>query len=306
MKYCYANRRHTLYPENVDSWSPDPNSYTDDFLRKSIDIGMDGLEVGFQVLDSFGDDDDAIKGFAKRLSDAGIPAVAIRSGGSLTAAMNYADNKVKLARMIDVAGMIGVEIVNGALSAPPRRPDAQENSPGWPKSQDASRDAMIYDYEKLSDELREAADLGAPRGVTVSVEVHQNSLVDNSWSGKLVHKLVDRENFGLNPDLGNIVWTYDEMEETTEHAIRELAPISVYWHCKNLHRINHPENKRTVFLRVPLPDGEVDYRYAITAMVEAGYKGYLAIEGAWAGDQFYQDKKSVDYCESVLDDIGAR
>ncbi|NQW17148.1 MAG: sugar phosphate isomerase/epimerase [Chloroflexi bacterium] len=306
MKYCYANRRHTLYPDNNDSWSPDPNAYNDAFLRKSIDIGMDGLEIGFQVLNSFGDDDDAIKAFAKRLSDAGMPAVAIRAGGSLTAAELYSENKSRLARMIDVAGMIGVGIVNGALSAPQRHPTHPEFSPGHPKSQDASRDAMIYDYERLADELREATDRGAPRGVTISVEVHQNSLVDNSWSAKLVHKLVDRENFGINPDLGNIIWTYDEMEETTEQAIKELAPISVYWHCKNMHRINHPENNRTVFMRVPLSDGEVDYRFALTAMVEAGYKGFMAIEGASAGDQFYQDQKSVDYAESILEDIGAK
>lgn len=302
MKYCYANRRHTLYPDVNDSWSPDPNAYNDAFLAKTTEIGFDGLEIGFQVLESF-DDDSGVKAFGKRLADAGTPVLAIRSGGSLVAARGYADNVDKLSRMIDAAEQVGADVVNGALSAPARQPNGRNSSPGWPVSQDASRDAMIYDYERLADELRKAADRAAPKGIKISVEVHQNSLVDNSWSGKLVHKLVDRPNFGVNPDLGNVLWTYDTPEEPTETTITELAPISVYWHCKNLHRINHPENERSVFLRVPLQDGEIDYRFAISAMVDADYAGYLAIEGAWAGDQFYQDQKSLSYAKGIVAEL---
>ncbi|GIS30747.1 MAG: hypothetical protein Ct9H90mP2_11300 [Dehalococcoidia bacterium] len=41
-----------------------------------------------------------------------------------------------------------------------------------------------------------------------------------------------------------------------------LPLISNYWHCKNLQTVYHPENERSVFIRVPLQDGEIDYRYA--------------------------------------------
>jgi sugar phosphate isomerase/epimerase len=45
---------------------------------------------------------------------------------------------------------------------------------------------------------------------------------------------------------------------------------------------------------VPLPDGEIDYRCGISAMLEAGYDGYLAVEGAQKGDQLTQDRRSLE------------
>ncbi len=57
-------------------------------------------------------------------------------------------------------------------------------------------------------------------------------------------------------------------------------------------------------MKVPLPDGEIDYRFAISAMVEAGYPGYLAIEGVREGDQIYGDGRSVAYCQQLLRELG--
>ena len=38
----------------------------------------------------------------------------------------------------------------------------------------------------------------------------------------------------------------------------------------------------------------------VAAMKEAGYDGYLAIEGAIDGDQLHQDRRSVDYVRELL------
>ena len=151
--------------------------------------------------------------------------------------------------------------------------------------------------------MRRLADLAADLGVTISIEVHQHSIVDNSWSALLLNSLVDRPNFGINPDLGNIYWTYDVPEEPSELAIKALAPVATYWHCKNLYRVYLPHDERSVFLRAALPDGEIDYRWAIAAMKDAGYNGYLAIEGSNTGDQFGRDAKSVAFVRSVLAEL---
>ncbi len=66
----------------------------------------------------------------------------------------------------------------------------------------------------------------------------------------------------------------------------------------------HPEAQRSVFLRVPLPDGEIDYRFAVAAMHAAGYRGYMAIEGVAAGDQFVADPKSLTYARAVWAEQG--
>ena len=113
-------------------------------------------------------------------------------------------------------------------------------------------------------------------------------------------ELTDSPHVFANPDLGNIYWTYDVPEETSEEAIVALAPHSKYWHCKNLNRVHIPENEHSIFIRTPLPDGEIDYRFAINAMLDAGYDGYLAVEGATAGDQLQADKRSHDYAREIL------
>jgi len=76
----------------------------------------------------------------------------------------------------------------------------------------------------------------------------------------------------------------------------------VYWHCKNLRRTHIPELDRSFFTRVPLPDGEIDYRFAIGAMLDADYQGYLAIEGAREGDALSLDRRGVEYVQTLLNE----
>ena len=65
-----------------------------------------------------------------------------------------------------------------------------------------------------------------------------------------------------------------------------------------------PEMEKSYFLKVPLPDGEIDYRFAVSAMLDAGYQGYMAIEGCREGDQLYRDAKSVEYVKQLLKELG--
>jgi sugar phosphate isomerase/epimerase len=135
--------------------------------------------------------------------------------------------------------------------------------------------------------------------------VHQGSIADNSWATLHLLDLVGLDSVGANPDLGNVYWQYEEPEETSESAIMALAPRAVYWHCKNLQRLHVPELHRSFFHRVPLPDGEIDYRFAISAMLSAGYDGYLAVEGAQKGDQLTQDRRSLEYVRTLLAELEA-
>lgn len=74
-------------------------------------------------------------------------------------------------------------------------------------------------------------------------------------------------------------------------------------HSSNLQRVHVPDIHRSFFARVPLPDGEIDYRFAISAMLDAGYKGYFALEGAQKGDQLSQDRRGLEYARQVLAEI---
>ena len=83
-----------------------------------------------------------------------------------------------------------------------------------------------------------------------------------------------------------------------------LAPRATYWHCKNLLRVTIEESNHTYFIRVPLPDGEIDYRFALSAMAEAKYKGYVAVEGMNLGDQLTGDGRSAAYVQGILEELG--
>lgn len=303
MRFCYAHRRFTLYPQSVDTWNLHPDDYTPAFLDRTREIGFDAIECGFEVIHKLGSEN-AIREFGDRVRSHGITVGAIRAGGTLSEAKNGPANREKLMLAAEYAYYVGAEVVNGALSAPARYPGHPPGSipgsiSGWFKSQDASRDADMRTYDEIAAVFQNVCDEAAHGNIDVTVEVHQNSPVDNSWSAVYLHKLIDRDNFGINPDIGNIVWTYDVPEEDYDQAIDALAPISKYWHCKNMHRVYHPENQRSVFVRVPLQDGEIDYRYAISAMAKAGYSGYMAIEGTQLGDQWHKDKTSLKYAKKI-------
>ena len=54
---------------------------------------------------------------------------------------------------------------------------------------------------------------------------------------------------------------------------------------------------------MPLPDGDLDYRFAIAAMRDAGYDGYLAVEGAREGDALGQDRRGAEYVRQILAEL---
>ncbi len=314
MKFCYAHRRYVLYPDALAIQTVDdlkPSDYSDEFIRKVVETGFEGIELPETTLAALGDDATAVTAFSKRFQDAGALAVAVRTGGSFLNPRYAEETRKRLSSAVGYAGMIGAGIVNVALGSPTPNPGKPGNpypneigaSFGWSRLEVSSRDASVFDFERTADELRIACDVASEFGVTICAEVHPYTIVDNSWSALLMHRLVARDNFGINPDTGNPYWSYAVPEESTEEFMDAVAPVSVYWHCKSMMRIYHPENERAVFVRVPLPDGEVDYRYAMSAMIDAGFDGYLAIESLQAGDQWYRDGRSLEYAKALAKEI---
>lgn len=318
MKYCYAFRRFSDYPYLGNAFDMDPTKLTEKFLKRVKNIGFDGIELGMECLDRVDGGEKGLKEFGEKLSSLGAPVLAIRAGGLMIDPATGEKNFERCKRAVLFAEILGSEIVNGAISGPNKSPYIDTGTRlipqarssltgaqpmGFFKSCNSSRDTTMPEYEMLAEKYVKIADFAADHGLKISCEVHQNSPVDNSWSAKLLNKLVGRENFGINPDLGNILWNYDVPEELCEDAIKEMAPISNYWHCKNLTRVNFPENQRTVFLRENILGGEIDYRFAVEAMHEVNYSGMMAIEGVFSGDQFYSDKLSLDYCKRLWEEL---
>ena len=307
MKIAYAFRRSTVYPfvnNGYGAWVLPSEPALTSFFRKVRGVGYDGIELGYEV---FGGDDaseDSVKELKKILDDGGAPCVAIRAGGVLSTPIEGQKNLEKLLKSIQIAEWLGVDVVNTALSGPSRNRVLGENTPGKPIQQGSSQLASYGDFERTAECLRNAGHVAGESGAIVTVEVHQHSIADNSKSTIDLLNMVDSDHVYANPDLGNILWHYDEPEESCEDAILALASRSRYWHCKSLQRVHVPELDRSFFIRVPLPDGDIDYRFAINTMLDAGYDGYLALEGTNTGDHLSKDNRSVEYIRNILTELG--
>lgn len=310
MKIAYAFRRGAFYPHQGGDL-PANSADRRKFLAKVKEIGFDGIELG-AISGTEGmikayrlgatSVEDAIKTLRQELEDAGTPCVAVRGGGGFTHPRTAAGSKRRLADAVRFAAQIGARVVNTVLGTPPANPGGKGTFRGETVSQGSSRTAREEDFERTARAISEVAKIAADLGVEIAIETHQNSIADNSWSALHLLELINQPNVGVNPDLGNIYWTYDVPEESCEDVIVALAPHAKYWHCKSLYRVHIPDVERAIFLQVPLPDGEIDYRFAISAMLAAGYNGYLAIEGVRLGDQLYNDGKSVAYVKSLLEE----
>lgn len=303
MKFLYAYRSSVYYPHRYEDLFPvylPPKEQRGRYLRKVRSLGFEGLELSAAEAERL--DERGVSELAKELAHEGLPCVAIRGGGGMHNPRFGARNRQILESMVEVAGRIGAQVVNTTVGARPI-PGMPGSFVGEPVSQGSSRQASEADYEVTARGLAIVADKAADLGVSISIEVHQHSIADNSWSALHLLGLIDRRNVGVNPDLGNIYWCYEVPEESCEAAIMALAPHANYWHCKNLIRVHIPENKHTIFIRRPLPDGEIDYRFAISAMLDAGYDGCLAVEGMQLGDQIAADGRSLDYVKGLIEEI---
>jgi len=309
MKIAYAFRRTTVYPYTVGSYGPAGWGLPDEpglttFLKKINEIGFDGIELGFEAFGGYGAAESSVKELQKRLEDSGAPCVAIRAGGVLSTPVVGEQNRDRLFKSIEIAGWLGIEIVNSALSGPSRNKTLGDNTPGKPVQQGSSQLASYQDFERTASILHEAGERAGSAGLEVTVEVHQHSIADTSTSTLKLLEMANSDHVFANPDLGNILWHYDEPEESSEDAIVALAPHSKYWHCKSLQRVHVPELDRAYFIRVPIPDGDIDYRFAINAMIDAGYEGYFALEGTNTGDHISKDARSVQYVRKIVAEIG--
>jgi sugar phosphate isomerase/epimerase len=301
VKLCYALRRGVFYPSARDEFGEmPPRPERRRYLPIVKSMGFSAVEVPVDE-DA---DEAAARELAWELHDFGLDIGCVRAGGALDHPLTGVRAHRKLERAIRYASWTGASVVNTALVSPPTNPSGPgAGRQGEQVSQGASRTASEQDFLTTAERMRESGRLAEDVGVKIAIEVHQGSLADNSMATLHLLALVGVESVGANPDLGNIYWQYEHPEETAEAAIVALAPKAVYWHCKNLRKLHIPELRRSFFQRVPLPDGDLDYRFAIAAMLDAGYDGYLAIEGAREGDQLTQDRRGAEYVQALLRDV---
>ena len=224
MKIAYAFRRSIYYPYRGNSRGLPDRDVRARLFGKIREIGFEAVELGVDMVGGPDAAEGPVTDLRRELEDYGTPCVAVRGGGGVSQPNAAAHNRLMLDKTVDVASWLGAGIVNITTSTPPRNPDMVGAFVGDPVSQGGSRMASSDDFERTAAALREVGSRAGNLGIDVTIEVHQQSITDNSWSTLHMLNLIDSPHVFANPDLGNVYWCYDIPEESTEDAIVALAP----------------------------------------------------------------------------------
>ena len=120
MRFCYAFRRFSDFPHIGNAFDMDPEKITTKFLKRVKDMGFDGIELGMECLEKIDGGEKGVKEFAKKLNDNGVPLVAIRSGGLMIDPKSGHENYERIIRSFKFAKIFKSEVINGAISIPPK------------------------------------------------------------------------------------------------------------------------------------------------------------------------------------------
>ena len=89
-------------------------------------------------------------------------------------------------------------------------------------------------------------------------------------------------------------------DDTWQQTIERLAPLTNLWHINNLQRVHFPDVERAAFVEAPLATGDVDYRWALQVVQDAGFDGWVVIENKSSTDTFELSRLGLDYMRNLL------
>ena len=263
-----------------------PTAIMRDIFAWARAVGFDGCELSTAHQDFPAFSATELDEVARELADAGLEAASYNPGGFSLGA----NDPVQIRRLLGsvaIANRLGAKVINLTLPGPA----AAAAIPGLPSEYlvGAKRPLGSGSGRSADEKLQVAAtlaqlcDRAQDHGLVVSLEIHQNSYIDDSDLAIALLNQIDRPNAGLNPDLGNILWAHAIPIESSEDAMAKLARHAAYVHLKNLRRLFVPGLDRAAFVRTSLLErGDIDWRWAISELAAAGYQGYLTFEGDYS------------------------
>ncbi len=203
-------------------------------------------------------------------------------------------------RAVDAAAALGLPLVSIGLH-PRLRPDQQGVLWFWevPSTADDSSEAT---WDLMTARIRDICAHAATRGIEVSLELYEDTLVCTGADIARLTGRVGAPNLGVNPDLGN---TYRSATPQHEHwltTLRGAVPYMDYWHLKNYTRSTLGPDGPFAVSPTALGEGDIDYRLAVGEVLRGGYEGPFVVEH-YGGDALDVQRRGREYLERLLDEL---
>ena len=178
-------------------------------------------------------------------------------------------------RTIDAAAQLGCSVVSVGLHRP--LTPAQRGAFWFWTVDGPELDDSSETWDLAVCRLRELGQHAGDVGLELSLEMYEDTLLGSSESAVRLVRAIDHDAVGLNPDLGNLFRLHRDIESFQE-AVRACLPLSNYWHVKSYYRDSDPATGVVVAVPAPMSSGSMDYRAAVKAAMDVGYRGAFCVE----------------------------
>ncbi|GAA4697127.1 Sugar phosphate isomerase/epimerase [Promicromonospora umidemergens] len=236
------------------------------------------------------------------LKEAGLSVPSVSTTRRSVIDARYGDDYLRFGHtIIDRAPELGAEVVNfGFMQA---LTPAQQRAL-WFWLADGHHDDLsdTATSEVAVRRIRELADHAGELGVQVSLEMYEDTYIGTPDLAVRFLQDVDRENVGLNPDLGNLVRLHRPIEDIPT-MFEKVLPLTNFWHIKNYTRDEDPATGSYATHPTPLVQGVVNYRSVIRRALELGFEGVFVCEH-YGSDSLGVAAINRDYIRGVLRGAG--
>jgi len=244
--------------------------------------------------------DDRLDLLAKVIAEAdlGVTAIStVRRSVIDPDAETAEENLAYLLRTIDAAARLGTNIVSVGLH---RALTAEQREQLWfwhaPGASDPIGDRDTWDLAVTR--LRTIGRRGAAVGVSVSLEMYEDTYLGTSTSAVALVEDINLSNVGLNPDIGNLIRLHRPIEDW-EQALIATLPYANYWHVKNYTRDHDPATGAYFTSPAAAEDGLINYRRAIEIALDSDFEGAFCVEH-YGGDGLSVSARNREYLRSLL------
>jgi len=154
----------------------------------------------------------------------------------------------------------------------------------------------------VADWLAQACDRAAKHDARIATEIHFGQYCETVDMACRMIALVDRPNFGVIHDAGNLHITGDDYGE---NSVKRLGDRILHVHIKDMVRApaddpaahDYPAGR---FKRALLNEGDVDHRSLFRALRRARYDGYLSCEASGDDDPVAVARHEFDEMQRLL------